>query len=81
MAVVGIAATIGRPFITNLGALSFTSRTRTIILTSFGAEILKPNSNIIRHHNKTNKIYVQFIRKYIYNSFLFTKYGMTVRIF
>jgi len=39
VAVVGIAATIGRPFIINLGALSFTSFTRTIILTSLGAEI------------------------------------------
>ena len=39
MAVVGIAATIGRPLIINLGALSFTSFTRTIILTSLGAEI------------------------------------------
>lgn len=39
VAVVGIAATIGRPLITNLGELSFTSFTRTIILTSLGAEI------------------------------------------
>lgn len=39
VAVVGIAATIGRPFTINLGALSFTSFTRTIILTSLGAEI------------------------------------------
>jgi hypothetical protein len=39
--VVGIAATIGRPFITNLGALSFKSFIRTIIRTSLGAEILK----------------------------------------
>jgi hypothetical protein len=46
--VVGIAATTGRPLITNLGALSFTSLTRTIILTSFGAEILKPISHIMQ---------------------------------
>jgi hypothetical protein len=39
VAVVGIAATIGRPFNINLGALSFTSFIRTIILTSLGAEI------------------------------------------
>lgn len=36
-----MAATIGRPFIINLGALSFTSFIRTIILISLGAEIFK----------------------------------------
>lgn len=42
-----MAATIGRPFIINLGALSFTSFIRTIILISLGAEILKLNYQII----------------------------------
>jgi hypothetical protein len=47
-----MAATIGRPFITNLGALSFTSFIRTIILTSLGAEIVKSIYHTICTSNK-----------------------------